>query len=163
MTSQAGSPLAKAARAEPSAHDPVWDAEPAAHHPVRAEPARPGDLGAVEALARALVPGAGVPRLRDAWVARAADAVVGYLDVRRISDEAHVLAVGVDPAHRRRGVATRLLSAALADVQIVHLEVRVSNLPARRLYAVLGFEEVGVRSGYYADGEDAVLLTRRAA
>jgi ribosomal-protein-alanine N-acetyltransferase len=130
---------------------------------VRAEPAEAEDLHAVESLARSLVPGAGVPRLRDSWVARAGDRVVGYLDLRRVLDEAHVLALGVDPSHRRRGVATQLLNAALERVRVVHLEVRVSNAAARQLYAGLHFDEVGMRERYYDDGEDAVLLTRRAA
>jgi ribosomal-protein-alanine N-acetyltransferase len=44
------------------------------------------------------------------------------------------------------------------------LEVRPTNQAARRLYLAYGFEQVGVRRGYYParDGrEDALLLTYR--
>jgi ribosomal-protein-alanine N-acetyltransferase len=42
------------------------------------------------------------------------------------------------------------------------LEVKASNKGAQRLYAKLGFEEVGRRRRYYSDGSDAVLMRRQA-
>ena len=42
------------------------------------------------------------------------------------------------------------------------LEVRPSNLVARRLYERYGFREIGRRTGYYQDTrEDAVLMAAR--
>lgn len=41
----------------------------------------------------------------------------------------------------------------------VLLEVRASNEAALRLYDSLGFQRVGLRRRYYADGEDALLMT----
>ena len=41
------------------------------------------------------------------------------------------------------------------------LEVRASNAAACRLYSKMGFEEVGIRKGYYSDGEDALLMEKR--
>jgi ribosomal-protein-alanine acetyltransferase len=90
--------------------------------------------------------------------------VVGVAGVADLAGDAHVLAVGVLPAARRRGIATGLvrglLRAAIDDLGSVRvtLEVRRSNAAARALYARCGFAEVGVRPGYYADGEDAVVL-----
>ncbi len=43
--------------------------------------------------------------------------------------------------------------------EAVLLEVRASNAAALRLYESLGFQRVGLRRRYYADGEDAVLMT----
>jgi ribosomal-protein-alanine N-acetyltransferase len=40
------------------------------------------------------------------------------------------------------------------------LEVRASNTAAQRLYAGAGFERRGKRRGYYADGEDAIVMGR---
>ena len=43
---------------------------------------------------------------------------------------------------------------------IMSLEVRMSNQSATRLYEKCGFTSVGKRERYYADGEDALLMTR---
>jgi ribosomal-protein-alanine acetyltransferase len=101
------------------------------------------------------------------WVARQGARRIGFLAARRVVDEIHVLSVAVDPAHRRRGVARAMLDAALRDetaggVRSALLEVRASNLAARAFYASTGFVAVGRRSRYYADGEDALLMTRSA-
>jgi dihydroorotate dehydrogenase electron transfer subunit len=98
---------------------------------------------------------------RDAW-----GAVRGYLVARRAHDEVHVLSLAVEPAARRRGLATALLRAALGaerarGARFAHLEVRASNPEARSLYARLGFRAVGRRPRYYPSGEDALLLTAR--
>jgi len=126
--------------------------------------ARFEDALRVRELARAILPGAGEPRLNETWVARdAGGRVIGWLEERRVASELYVLGVGVDPAWRRRGVATALVQECLARASVVRLEVRASNAAARRLYAGLGFDEVGLRARYYSDGDDAVLLTRAAA
>ena len=73
------------------------------------------------------------------------------------------------PTALRRGVATRLLLFALADlaaegVEDVTLEVAVDNVPARALYDRVGFSEAGRRPGYYRrDRElvDAMVMHRR--
>ena len=126
--------------------------------------ARSEDAFRVRELARAILPGAGEPRLAETWAARdEAGRVVGWLEERLVASELYVLGVGVDPAWRRRGVATALVRACLVRASVVHLEVRASNAAARRLYAGLGFDEVGLCARYYDDGDDAVLLTRAAA
>jgi len=89
---------------------------------------------------------------------------LGYLLAHRIVDELHVLLLAVEPARRRRGIASTLVAHALAEARtsgarVALLEVRAANQAARALYAGLGFREVGRRRRYYADGEDAVLLT----
>ena len=53
--------------------------------------------------------------------------------------------VGITPAHRRRGVGTALITAALTGFQQVglprvYLEVTAQNDPAVRLYRRLGFQ-----------------------
>ncbi len=87
----------------------------------------------------------------------------GFIGLKLISDEAHVMTIAVCPERRRRGLARTLIKAALgepaaAGVHHVYLEVRPSNLAARTLYASLGFVETGVRPAYYGD-EDALLMT----
>ena len=81
------------------------------------------------------------------------DRPAGFAMVRSVADEAELLLLGVDPAFRRRGIATALLRAVLAEAQMtgiadMHLEVRANN-PAVRLYTEQGFTKVGERRGYY--------------
>lgn len=83
-------------------------------------------------------------------------------------DVAHLLRLAVAPAWRRRGLASRLIELLVALTRdarrdALTLEVRASNAPAASLYRRHGFVRQGIRPGYYADGEDAVLLTRRVA
>jgi ribosomal-protein-alanine N-acetyltransferase len=94
--------------------------------------------------------------------------VVGYLVVSRYVDAWHVMNLAVDPAWRRRGVASALLERLLADTRGdtergYTLEVRVSNHEAIRLYERFGFHARGVRRGYYTDNrEDALIMWRDA-
>jgi ribosomal-protein-alanine N-acetyltransferase len=104
-------------------------------------------------------------RLASYVVARADDAVVGFGGLWVMVDEAHVTTFAVDPRWRRRGVGERLL-LALLDLAVARrareatLEVRLSNMPARRLYEKYGFRPVGIRPRYYSDNqEDALIMT----
>ena len=91
-------------------------------------------------------------------------ALAGYLILWLVVDEAQIQNVAVDPAARGRGVARALLLTALGEARRrgatwASLEVRPSNQASRRLYAGLGFAEVGRRRGYYQpENEDALLL-----
>jgi ribosomal-protein-alanine N-acetyltransferase len=104
-------------------------------------------------------------RLASYVVARAGDIVVGFAGLWVMVDEAHVTTFAVDPGWRRRGIGERLL-LALLDISLARrareatLEVRLSNMPARRLYEKYGFRPVGIRPRYYSDnGEDALIMT----
>jgi ribosomal-protein-alanine N-acetyltransferase len=96
--------------------------------------------------------------------------LLGYLIAMTGVEETHLLNITVNPEAQGAGHATRLLrglmgaARARGDTQL-WLEVRPSNLRARRLYEHLGFEQVGLRRGYYPDAgsrrEDALVLRRR--
>ena len=89
----------------------------------------------------------------------------GYMGLDFVLDEGYVTNVCTASAFRRRGVASALIDAVIArarelDLSFVTLEARVSNAPARSLYAGKGFTEVGIRPGYYEKpAEDAVIMT----
>lgn len=99
-------------------------------------------------------------------VAELAGEVAGYLMAWRVHDELHVLNLAVAGRFRRRGVAEALMQAAMEDGQraglrLVTLEVRAGNTGAQNFYRQLGFQQDGVRPGYYPDtGEDALIMTR---
>jgi len=92
--------------------------------------------------------------------------LVGYTINARYVDAWHVMNVAVDPDYHRRGIATSLLTRLFeltkGDEQRGYtLEVRVSNKDAIRLYEQLGFEQRGLRRGYYTDNrEDAIIMWR---
>lgn len=107
-------------------------------------------------------------RLASYVVARTDDAVIGFAGLWVMVDEAHVTTFAVDPRWRRHGVG-ELLLLALFDIAVTRrareatLEVRLSNVPARRLYEKYGFRPVGIRPRYYSDnGEDALIMTTEA-
>jgi ribosomal-protein-alanine N-acetyltransferase len=83
-----------------------------------------------------------------------------------IVDEAHVTNVAIHPDFRGQGLGEQLMHelgrvAAYMGMRAMTLEVRVSNVRAIRLYTKMGFEEAGVRKGYYSDnGEDALVMWR---
>ena len=83
--------------------------------------------------------------------------------------EAHILNLCVSEMYRCRGVGRQLLGslierAAVAGMADAFLEVRPSNTAAIRLYLALGFEQAGMRRGYYqaANGREDAAVLRRA-
>lgn len=100
-------------------------------------------------------------RLRGVFVN---EVLVGYLIAHIVFDEAHIVALGVDPQHRGCGLGRRLVDdliriAHLEGVTVVTLQVRASNNIAQRLYRHVGFRIAGVRKHYYSDnGEDAITM-----
>ena len=78
----------------------------------------------------------------------------------------HVVSIAVMPQHRRKGVAKALITKALEGMDYYKakqcfLEVRVTNDSAISLYKKLGFEVTRTLNGYYSDGEDAYVMTKR--
>ena len=109
--------------------------------------------------------------LRVGYTCRALDLagqIIGYGVMSLGAGEAHILNVCVRDEYRTVGFGRRLLEdllerAAAGGVTEAFLEVRPSNLAAIRLYQHLGFEQIGIRRGYYQapDGrEDAIVLKR---
>jgi tRNA threonylcarbamoyl adenosine modification protein YeaZ/ribosomal-protein-alanine acetyltransferase len=93
--------------------------------------------------------------------------LVAYCACWVVFDELHINSLAVDVSRRRQGLARELLAFVLEDairdgVTSATLEVRASNVAARRLYEKLGFKVEGIRRDYYQDPrEDAVILWAR--
>ncbi len=91
--------------------------------------------------------------------------LAGYHCWWLLCGELHVLNLATAPRFRRRGVAVRLLAAALEravaeGLERALLEVRAGNDAAIALYRRFGFRQSGRRARYYPDGEDALLMER---
>lgn len=84
-------------------------------------------------------------------------------------DEAELLTLATDPAHRRQGLARACLSAfeteaAKRGAAIGFLEVAAANTPALDLYESASWVRIGRRKDYYKAPEgriDAVLMSKR--
>ncbi len=82
-----------------------------------------------------------------------------------VVDELHIATIATHADHRRQGVGSRLLMAALVDarergMRRAFLEVRRSNETAQAMYRKFGFQVTGIRPKYYRDNnEDAILMT----
>ena len=142
---------------------------------LRIEPMTLADLPAVHAIELASFDAPWPPeayrndlesnRLAQYLVARVGDEVAAYGGMWLMVDEGHIITFAVHPAWRRQHIGERLL-LSFVDLAVdrgaheATLEVRLSNLPARRLYEKFGFRPVGLRPRYYSDnGEDALIMT----
>jgi ribosomal-protein-alanine N-acetyltransferase len=93
---------------------------------------------------------------------------LGYAGLRAVGVEGDVQTIAVAADARGRGIGRALLAELLAEagrrgVRELFLEVRADNDVARRLYASVGFAEIGVRPRYYQPEDvDAVVMKRVA-
>jgi len=146
---------------------------------VRLREMRRADMAAVMALEQELFP-------EDAWtpemfaaesaqpssrrlylVAERGKELIGYAGMMFTGgSQADVVTLAVTPARWGRGTGTALLLALVDEAdkrgyEEVLLEVREDNPRARRLYLRHGFDEVGIRRGYYQpSGVDAVVMRK---
>ncbi len=96
--------------------------------------------------------------------------VIGFAALREIRGVLEIAGIAVEPAHRRRGVARRLLRAAVRSaprrgVDHVALHVSTALSGAIALYESEGFVRRAKLHGYYstahfANGGDAWRMTR---
>lgn len=100
-------------------------------------------------------------------VAESGREIAGFVMARQVLDESEILNIAVKRSHRRCGVGSALLLAALEDAEghggtRVFLEVRESNAAAIALYRKHNFRQTGRRRGYYRNpDEDALLFERK--
>jgi ribosomal-protein-alanine N-acetyltransferase len=105
-----------------------------------------------------------VPANSRHWlVAVDGDEVVGYAGAMFVSDEAHLMNVGVKPSRHREGIAMSLMLQMMSDVRVrgvvaMTLEVRPDNEAAIGLYRKFGYAPEGTRENYYPDAQDALIM-----
>ncbi len=92
--------------------------------------------------------------------------IIGYAVLMIVLDEAHLLNISVTPSQKGQGLGRHLLEHMMQISREkgglnMFLEVRPSNVSAITLYESIGFNEMGVRPGYYPANngrENAVLM-----
>jgi ribosomal-protein-alanine N-acetyltransferase len=91
--------------------------------------------------------------------------VVGCLENTGSAVYGHISNLGVTAAYRKRGLGRLLVARlerqfVLEGAEGVLLEVRVSNTEGQEFYHRLGYQEAFLLSGYYSNGEDALVMMK---
>ena len=92
--------------------------------------------------------------------------ILAYCGLLMVLDEGDITNVAVRPDRQREGIGHFLMDSLIRlaeeqGVTTIHLEVRVGNDAAIRLYERMGFTRDGIRKQYYTNPvEDALLMTR---
>ena len=97
--------------------------------------------------------------------AREGARLAGFAIMQFGEERAHLSLFAVHPDWQRQGVGRRMLewlieSALTAGIAAIHLELRESNLGARRFYLKQGFGETARIPRYYSGVETAVRMLR---
>jgi ribosomal-protein-alanine N-acetyltransferase len=98
-------------------------------------------------------------------ITRAHDMVAFVVGMIEPDGVGHVVALGVDPLHRRLGFGRRLMNEVergfhARGVKTVRLEVRTSNVVAQKLYFELDYRIVRRMPRYYTNGDDGYLMIK---
>jgi ribosomal-protein-alanine N-acetyltransferase len=96
---------------------------------------------------------------------RIAGFVVGAFEDTGENIYGHLCNFAVSPGFQHRGIGTALMRRveqqfALESATGAQLEVRESNLRAQQFYIRLGYRPVFQIGGYYANGEDALVMMK---
>ncbi|WP_068986773.1 MULTISPECIES: ribosomal protein S18-alanine N-acetyltransferase [Lysinibacillus] len=90
--------------------------------------------------------------------------IIGFCGMWMVIDAAQITNVAVIEAARGRGIGEELMRESMRiarqhEMEVMSLEVRVTNTVAQNLYRKLDFQDGGIRKGYYTDnGEDALVM-----
>jgi ribosomal-protein-alanine N-acetyltransferase len=91
-----------------------------------------------------------------------ADTLLAMASGWLVVDELHITLVAVAPGQRRQGLGRQVLEALFGHARQqgarhATLEVAATNAAAVGLYRSLGFQDAGLRRGYYRNGDDALI------
>ena len=92
--------------------------------------------------------------------------IIGYMGIWIIFEQAQLTNLAVSKKFQGKGYGRKLLEEGIkmcqdAGCELMTLEVRQSNIPAKSLYSSMGFEKVSVKKDYYQDNhEDADVMMK---
>jgi tRNA threonylcarbamoyl adenosine modification protein YeaZ/ribosomal-protein-alanine acetyltransferase len=100
-----------------------------------------------------------------AIVVELAGTVYGFVQYQWVAGEAEINTLCVAPAYRRQGFGSDLLQGLIEHLETIgtaklFLDVADDNTAALALYTSFGFQRMGLRKAYYANGRDAVTMVR---
>lgn len=97
---------------------------------------------------------------------------VGFAMVARIGNSpqapcgTELLAIGVEPPFQGSGIGRHLLKEIERDAsnqgaRAMWLHTAVGNRHARNLFDKTGYRPVGLKKGFYPEGQDAILMVKK--
>ena len=90
--------------------------------------------------------------------------LVGFIavDLRRSQQTAWIATLAVLPDYRKSGIASTLIQASEAQVDLprIRLSVRESNQPAIQLYQKHGYQQIEIWKKYYKGGDNALVFEK---
>lgn len=91
--------------------------------------------------------------------------VVGYAILAEKKGNGYLLSIAVHPKSRNKGIAVLLIKflenkCKEKGFKKLILEVRMDNEKAIKIYGKLGLRKVGIKLGYYKDGENALMMEK---
>lgn len=98
-------------------------------------------------------------------VAKTDNTVLGYISGQMILDEFYISNIAVKEAYRKNHIGSKLIETIISMLKTKNcvfatLEVRESNLNARKIYEKYGFSCLGIRRDFYsAPKENACIYT----
>ena len=98
---------------------------------------------------------------RTTWIIDKSKHIIAYCMVRGLKDEINIINMAVKPSMQGKGYGKLLLDYFLDQLPTkssVFLEVKHGNFPAINLYLDIGFEKISIRTNYYSDGSDALVM-----
>lgn len=98
--------------------------------------------------------------IAELYVLKDDDKVIGYYDIWFMFENADISSIAVKKEYQGRKLGEYLLRSLIRrciekNVDFLHLEVRVDNIKAIKLYKKYGFEELRIRKAYY-NGIDGI-------
>ena len=92
------------------------------------------------------------------------DEVVGYAGIWQPMDEGHITNIVTKKDKRENGIGKKMIEEIInlaknKNLKCVTLEVNEHNEPAINLYKKYNFVEVGKRTKYYNNTDDAIIMT----
>lgn len=98
-------------------------------------------------------------------VAESGGEVLGFLVARLLDREWELENIAVTPGRQRKGIGQVLMHVLVEiarhnEAEAIFLEVRESNSYARVLYERCGFQQAGMRPGYYSNPPESAVVYR---
>lgn len=90
--------------------------------------------------------------------------ILGYIGSYNILEQCYITNIAVYHQYKNQGVASQLLDKLISNsiinhIDIISLEVRISNIIAIKLYKKFNFKQVGIRKNFYQNPiEDAFIF-----